>query len=232
MSEIRVSEIRVRAHDGAGRVLLDRPLGHGEHPVDTMWRAGLRVLEETGVEHDPTKGCTTLLVDAVPLTDADPAPTTRMPGRDAHLVVHPGEVPVSVQRLAVAALVRSSRGVLLAQLSARTNLAGWWTLPGGGVDPGETPIAALHREVFEETGQRIDPTGYLTTLVAHWVGRAPDGRLEDFHAVRLVFAADCSDPVDPVVHDVDGTTSAASWVSLDGLDGWPLAADARRLLRG
>ncbi|MEL6839593.1 MAG: NUDIX hydrolase [Pseudomonadota bacterium] len=28
-------------------------------------------------------------------------------------------------------------------------------LPGGGVDPGESPIRALHREVFEETGWRI-----------------------------------------------------------------------------
>ncbi|MES0825561.1 NUDIX hydrolase [Ruegeria sp. SCP11] len=28
-------------------------------------------------------------------------------------------------------------------------------LPGGGIDPGESPITALHREVFEETGWLI-----------------------------------------------------------------------------
>lgn len=28
-------------------------------------------------------------------------------------------------------------------------------LPGGGIDPGEQPIEALHREVLEETGWRI-----------------------------------------------------------------------------
>ena len=30
-----------------------------------------------------------------------------------------------------------------------------YQLPGGGIDPGEHPVAALHREVAEETGWRI-----------------------------------------------------------------------------
>jgi 8-oxo-dGTP diphosphatase len=30
-------------------------------------------------------------------------------------------------------------------------------LPGGGIDPGEQPLPALHREVIEETGWRIAP---------------------------------------------------------------------------
>ena len=31
-----------------------------------------------------------------------------------------------------------------------------YQLPGGGIDPGEQPVPALHREVLEETGWRID----------------------------------------------------------------------------
>jgi len=28
----------------------------------------------------------------------------------------------------------------------------WWQMPQGGIDPGETPLEAAHRELWEETG--------------------------------------------------------------------------------
>lgn len=39
-----------------------------------------------------------------------------------------------------------------------------YQLPGGGIDSGESPLFALHREVFEETGWRI---GFARRLGAY-----------------------------------------------------------------
>lgn len=39
-----------------------------------------------------------------------------------------------------------------------------WVLPGGGIDPGETPKEAAAREVFEESGLKVGPL----TAVAHF----------------------------------------------------------------
>lgn len=36
-------------------------------------------------------------------------------------------------------------------------------LPGGGIDPGESPLRALHREVYEETGYHISVARRLGT---------------------------------------------------------------------
>lgn len=37
----------------------------------------------------------------------------------------------------------------------------WWYLVGGGIDAGETPREAAMREVFEESGLRLDPDALL-----------------------------------------------------------------------
>ena len=50
------------------------------------------------------------------------------------------------------ALVDPDGRVLLAQRPAGKAMAGLWEFPGGKVDPGETPEAALIRELREELG--------------------------------------------------------------------------------
>ncbi|WP_121061167.1 NUDIX hydrolase [Chachezhania antarctica] len=50
-----------------------------------------------------------------------------------------------------ALLPRNGKLLITEQLRPEPDLQ----LPGGGIDPGETPVAALHREVMEETGWRI-----------------------------------------------------------------------------
>lgn len=54
--------------------------------------------------------------------------------------------------VAAVALVDRDGRVLLAQRPPGKSMAGLWEFPGGKVDPGETPEAALMRELDEELG--------------------------------------------------------------------------------
>lgn len=49
---------------------------------------------------------------------------------------------------AYALLVRGGQVLTTVQFGVETEIQ----LPGGGIDPGESPLPALHREVLEETG--------------------------------------------------------------------------------
>jgi 8-oxo-dGTP diphosphatase len=64
-----------------------------------------------------------------------------------------------------AAIVRDGR-VLAARRTFPAEAAGRWELPGGKVEPGETPAEALVREVAEELGCTIVVTGWLPGEVA------------------------------------------------------------------
>ncbi len=59
---------------------------------------------------------------------------------------------VTTLLVAAAALVDDDGRVLIAQRPAGRSMAGLWEFPGGKVKPGETPEAALARELLEELG--------------------------------------------------------------------------------
>lgn len=102
--------------------------------------------------------------------------------------------------------------VLLTRNSARGPHPGSWTLPGGGVDHGEPPAVAVAREVREETGIEVEVGNVLGVHDTHFVGTSPEGALEDYHGVHLLYAARALGEDEPRVLDVGGTTDAAAWV--------------------
>ena len=82
----------------------------------------------------------------------------------------------------VAAVVEIDGDVLLVRQQGPTDPESVWALPGGRVEPGETLIEALGRELMEETGLTLDTSSPTLLYVCEMVD------VEDaMHAVTFVF---------------------------------------------
>ncbi|WP_433792823.1 NUDIX domain-containing protein [Actinoplanes sp. CA-252034] len=68
------------------------------------------------------------------------------------------------RRRAAAVIVRDGRVLMVHERSRRSGGGEWWTLPGGGLRPGETAEEALRREVFEETGLVVGDARYVLEM--------------------------------------------------------------------
>ena len=124
-------------------------------------------------------------------------------------------VPQRQRVAAYAVIIRDDR-ILLARLAPRISQTPLWTLPGGGLDHGEDPRAAVLREIHEETGLEATVSATARVYSMHKEQARFGGSQADYHALRIVF--DGWVPVDapePRVVEVDGSTVDAAWLPLE-----------------
>lgn len=109
-----------------------------------------------------------------------------------------------------AALVDAGGRVLLAQRPAHKNLGGLWEFPGGKLEPGESPEAALIREVEEELAVRLDPEALEPFAFASHA-------YEGFHLIMPLYVvrrwAGEPQPLE---------AQALAWVSPAAMDAYPM----------
>jgi 8-oxo-dGTP diphosphatase len=127
---------------------------------------------------------------------------------------------------AYAVVLDDSARILLCRLAPQITAAETWTLPGGGIDFGEAPRAAVLRELAEETGydgevvELVDVTDRLFSESSEF------GRL---HAIRIVYRVRLTGGT--LRDEVDGSTDTCAWFALDAAGRLHLAELARRALK-
>lgn len=114
---------------------------------------------------------------------------------------------VESRQVVGAAIVRGGR-VLAARRTAPPAAAGRWEFPGGKVEPGETPAAALVREIAEELG--------CVVAVESWLpGSVPIG---ERHSLSVAMCTLVSGEPTPAEHDAVCWLAAAELDTLDWLE--------------
>jgi mutator protein MutT len=81
---------------------------------------------------------------------------------------------MSAPVLAVGAIIRDAAGRVVIVRRGRAPSKGMWTLPGGKIEPGESPAQATVREVKEETGLDVRVVAFVTVFELRRDGYAYD----------------------------------------------------------
>ena len=130
-------------------------------------------------------------------------------------------------RVAVGAVVLHQHNVLLV-LRGQAPAKGLWAVPGGSVELGERLPDAVEREVFEETGLRVQAGEVVYTFDG--IERDEAGRVK-YHYVIVDLLAEALDPNQPLAPSDD--VLDAGWFTLAEVENpdLPISETTRLLVR-
>ena len=94
-----------------------------------------------------------------------------------------------------------------------------WTLPGGGLEPGEDPADAAVREILEETGYEAAIDGLLGIASVVIPAATRIRGSGDLHTLQFIFSAHVVSG--SLRREADGSSDDARWVPLDEVDTLP-----------
>ncbi len=131
------------------------------------------------------------------------------------------ETTVQTTRVAAYAILKQDEKILLCRISAAVpHSVGKWTLPGGGIEFGESPEQAMVREVYEETGLHaapVDVAGVDSLVVKNEEGTR--------HGIRIIYNA--RHEPGKLVFEQQGSTDCCQWFTQQEARNLPIVALAK-----
>lgn len=125
--------------------------------------------------------------------------------------------------LGIGALIFKGKRILLAQ-RGKQPLLGWWSLPGGVLETGESLVDGIRREVREETGLEVKPVEIAT--VFERIMPDDKGRTE-YHYVLIDYVCRVTGGTAQPATDV----SALAWVREEELESYRLTEGTLPVIR-
>ena len=131
------------------------------------------------------------------------------------------KILLPIPTIGVGGVLLNSRQEVLLIKRNQAPAQGWWSIPGGKLEPGETLVDACRREFKEETSLGIE--------VSHIVA-VVERKLEGFHYVIIDFSVQLTDETEctPIANS---DVAEAKWISLDDLGQYELVVGLAEIIK-